>query len=67
MAVRCETVPCFLQYLYAFTIAPIAHLSSSELTQQPTDTTECPFKALQAEEGPFKIETIGTDVSCSYG
>ncbi len=34
---------CF-QFLYAFNIAPMKSLETAELTRQPQDVTECPYK-----------------------
>jgi len=36
---------CLLtKYLYAFNVTPMRHMDSAELTKQPSDVTECPYK-----------------------
>jgi len=34
----------FTKYLYAFNVIPLRHMDSTELTKQPSDVTECPYK-----------------------
>jgi len=34
----------FAKYLYAFNVIPLRHMDLAELTKQPTDVTECPYK-----------------------
>lgn len=36
-------MPVF-QYLYAFNITPLSQMSQNDLTAQPQDVTECPYK-----------------------
>ena len=48
-----------LQYMYAFSIVPMASMDKSELVKQPPDVTEFPYKKIlgnsdlsAAEKGP---------------
>ena len=34
----------FAKYLYAFNVIPLRHMDVAELTKQPADVTECPYK-----------------------
>jgi len=34
----------FAKYLYAFNVIPLRHMDVAELTKQPPDVTECPYK-----------------------
>ena len=45
-------VHLFDQYLYAFNIIPMHRMDSAELTKQPSDVTECPYKT---DNSAFKV------------
>lgn len=39
-----------LQYLYAFSMSPMASVDPKELTQQPPAATNCPFAEVASEK-----------------
>ena len=55
LLVNINCIVCLpLQYLYAFSMSPMATMDPKELTQQPPAVTNCPFAGVAAE----KVHTI---------